>query len=130
MLSAPGPRSTPQHRFALRPEPQGHGSLRPTFPTGGSLPRASEPTARRSRAARGGDGAGRHRRAARPQGGAAALKLPELLGSRATTSANRRSWVPSMPHSRAYLSVRFLLRLFETNRLTPFAAYCFVVGIA
>ena len=30
----------------------------------------------------------------------------------------------------AYLSVRFLLRFFETNRLTPFAVYCFVVGVA
>jgi undecaprenyl-diphosphatase len=30
----------------------------------------------------------------------------------------------------AYLSVRFLLRFFETNRLTPFAVYCVVVGVA
>jgi undecaprenyl-diphosphatase len=28
----------------------------------------------------------------------------------------------------AYFSVRFLLRFFETNRLTPFAVYCCVVG--
>ena len=28
----------------------------------------------------------------------------------------------------AYLSVRFLVRYFETNRLTPFAVYCVVVG--
>jgi undecaprenyl-diphosphatase len=28
----------------------------------------------------------------------------------------------------AYLSVRFLVRFFRTNRLTPFAAYCFVAG--
>jgi len=26
--------------------------------------------------------------------------------------------------------VRFLVRYFETNRLTPFAVYCFVAGIA
>jgi undecaprenyl-diphosphatase len=30
----------------------------------------------------------------------------------------------------AYLAVRFLLRFFETNRLTPFAIYCFAVGVA
>jgi undecaprenyl-diphosphatase len=28
----------------------------------------------------------------------------------------------------AYLAVRFLVRFFETNRLTPFAAYCTVAG--
>ena len=28
----------------------------------------------------------------------------------------------------AYLSVRFLVRFFQTNRLTPFAVYCAVVG--
>ena len=28
----------------------------------------------------------------------------------------------------AYFSVRFLLRFFETNRLTPFAIYCCAVG--
>ena len=30
----------------------------------------------------------------------------------------------------AYFSVRFLVRYFETNRLTPFAVYCFVAGVA
>jgi undecaprenyl-diphosphatase len=30
----------------------------------------------------------------------------------------------------AYLAVRFLVRFFETNRLTPFAIYCFVAGLA
>ena len=29
----------------------------------------------------------------------------------------------------AYLSVRFLMRYFETNRLTPFAIYCVVAGL-
>ena len=28
----------------------------------------------------------------------------------------------------AYLSVRFLLRYFETNTLTPFAIYCVAAG--
>ena len=30
----------------------------------------------------------------------------------------------------AYLAVRFLMRYFETNRLTPFAVYCFAAGAA
>jgi undecaprenyl-diphosphatase len=30
----------------------------------------------------------------------------------------------------AYISVRFLMKYFETNRLTPFAIYCVVVGIS
>jgi undecaprenyl-diphosphatase len=29
----------------------------------------------------------------------------------------------------AYLSVRFLMRYFETNRLAPFAWYCVIVGV-
>lgn len=29
----------------------------------------------------------------------------------------------------AYLSVRFLMRYFATNRLTPFAWYCVVAGV-
>ena len=29
----------------------------------------------------------------------------------------------------AYLAVRFLMRFFETNRLTPFAVYCLLAGI-
>ena len=28
----------------------------------------------------------------------------------------------------AWLSIRFLLRYFETNRLTPFGIYCIVAG--
>jgi undecaprenyl-diphosphatase len=30
----------------------------------------------------------------------------------------------------AYLSVKFLLRFFRSNRLTPFAIYCFLAGLA
>ena len=30
----------------------------------------------------------------------------------------------------AYLPVRFLMRFFHTNRLTPFAIYCFCAGLA
>jgi undecaprenyl-diphosphatase len=30
----------------------------------------------------------------------------------------------------AYLAVRFLMRFFETNTLTPFAIYCVLAGVA
>ena len=30
----------------------------------------------------------------------------------------------------AYLAVRFLMRFFETQTLTPFAIYCFAAGVA
>ena len=39
-LSSDGPPWTPQQRFALRPEPQGQGALRPTFATDRILARA------------------------------------------------------------------------------------------
>ena len=38
------------------------------------------------------------------------------------------SSAPTCAAATAYVSVRFLLRYFETNRLTPFAAYCFTAG--
>jgi undecaprenyl-diphosphatase len=30
----------------------------------------------------------------------------------------------------AFLAVKFLMRFFETNTLTPFAIYCFAAGAA
>ena len=63
-------------------------------------------------------------------GAAALLKLPELVRARrATACAARRSSARSAPPLTAYLSVRFLMRYFETNTLTPFAIYCFVAGL-
>jgi undecaprenyl-diphosphatase len=63
-------------------------------------------------------------------GAAAVLKLPDLFG---TTGNGVRG--PALVASlcsalTAYLSVKFLVRYFETNRLTPFAIYCFCAGIA
>ena len=49
---------------------------------------------------------------------------------RATACAGRRSSARSAPPLTAYLAVRFLMRFFETNRLTPFAVYCFAAGLA
>ena len=61
-------------------------------------------------------------------GAAAALKLPELLGP---TGNGVRG--PALVASLAaavttFLAVRFLLRFFETNRLTPFGLYCIGAG--
>ena len=56
-------------------------------------------------------------------------KLPELFHA-----ANRPFLGPALAGAAcsalfAYLSVRFLLRFFRTNRLTPFAIYCSTVGV-
>ena len=60
---------------------------------------------------------------------AAALKLPSLF-----LAENRPLVGPALLGAlcagiTAYLSVRFLMRYFENNRLTPFAVYCVVAGI-
>lgn len=62
-------------------------------------------------------------------GAAALLKLPELF-----LEQNRALVGPSIVGAlcsgvSAYLAVKFLLKYFETNRLTAFAAYCTVAGI-
>lgn len=63
-------------------------------------------------------------------GAAGVLKLPELLGSQGDGVRGQALVGAVCAAATAYLSVRFLLRYFETNRLTPFAIYCFVVGVA
>jgi undecaprenyl-diphosphatase len=61
-------------------------------------------------------------------GAAAALKLPELMGSQGN-GVRGPALVGALGAAvSAYLAVRFLVRFFETNRLTPFAAYCTVAG--
>src|SRR5262249_33452754 len=67
---------------------------------------------------------------ARPTIGAAGvLKLPELFGSQGDHVRGQALVGAIFAAITAYFSVRFLLRFFETNRLTPFAIYCCVVGI-
>jgi undecaprenyl-diphosphatase len=61
-------------------------------------------------------------------GAAGVLKLPELLGSQGDHVRGQALVGAIGAAITAYLSVRFLLRFFETNRLTPFAVYCCVVG--
>jgi undecaprenyl-diphosphatase len=63
-------------------------------------------------------------------GAAAALKLPELFGSHGD-GVRGQALVGAIGSAvTAYLAVKFLLRFFETNRLTPFAIYCFAAGVA
>jgi undecaprenyl-diphosphatase len=60
-------------------------------------------------------------------GAAAVLKLPELLGKSGHVIGTALVGAVCAAVT-AYLSVRFLLRYFETNTLTPFAVYCVIAG--
>jgi undecaprenyl-diphosphatase len=56
------------------------------------------------------------------------LKLPELLGAEGN-GVRGPAFVGALAAAlTTYLAVRFLLRFFETNRLTPFGIYCIVAG--
>ena len=61
-------------------------------------------------------------------GAAAVLKLPELIGAQGDGVRGPALVAALCAALTAYLSVRFLMRFFETQRLTPFAAYCLVAG--
>src|SRR3954447_16001407 len=61
-------------------------------------------------------------------GAAALLKLPELFGSQGDQVRGQALVASVCAGVSAYFAVRFLLRFFETNRLTPFAVYCCAVG--
>src|SRR5206468_11992223 len=61
-------------------------------------------------------------------GAAGVLKLPDLLGSQGDHVRGQALVGALGAAITAYFSVRFLLRFFETNRLTPFAVYCCAVG--
>ncbi len=62
-------------------------------------------------------------------GAAAALKLPDLFGSSGQGIRGPALVAALCAALTAFLSIRFLMRFFETNRLTPFAIYCTVAGI-
>jgi Uncharacterized bacitracin resistance protein len=63
-------------------------------------------------------------------GAAALLKLPELFGH-AGDGVRGQALVAALCSAvTAYLAVKFLMRFFETNTLTPFAVYCFCAGLA
>ncbi len=62
-------------------------------------------------------------------GAAGVLKLPDLLGS-AGDGVRGQALVGAIAAAvTTWFAVRFLLRYFETNRLTPFGVYCIVAGL-
>src|SRR4051794_39627064 len=61
---------------------------------------------------------------------AGVLKLPTLAGSAGTHIHGQVLFGMLVAGASAYLSVRFLLRYFETRTLMPFAVYSLVVGLA
>jgi undecaprenyl-diphosphatase len=61
-------------------------------------------------------------------GAAAVLKLPDLLGPDGDGVRGPALAGALCAALSAYLSVRFLVRYFQTNRLTPFAIYCTIAG--
>jgi len=61
---------------------------------------------------------------------AAALKIPELMGKDGNGVRGPALVAALCAGVTAYISIRFLMRFFETNRLTPFAIYCTAVGAA
>jgi undecaprenyl-diphosphatase len=62
-------------------------------------------------------------------GAAALLKLPELLGHDGDGVRGQALVGSLCAGLTTYFAVRFLLRFFETNRLTPFAVYCTAAGV-
>ena len=63
-------------------------------------------------------------------GAAALLKLPELFGTDGNGVRGQALVASLCSALSAYFAVRFLMRFFETNRLTPFAIYCVAAGTA
>ena len=62
-------------------------------------------------------------------GAAGVLKLPELMGH-AGDGVRGPALVGALAAAlTTYIAVKFLLRFFETNRLTPFGIYCIAAGL-
>ena len=62
-------------------------------------------------------------------GAAGVLKLPELIGP-AGNGVRAQALVGALAAALStYLAVRFLMRFFETQRLTPFGIYCIIAGV-
>jgi undecaprenyl-diphosphatase len=59
---------------------------------------------------------------------AAALKLPELFGSAGNGVRGPALVAGLCAAATTFVAVKFLLRYFQTNRLTPFGIYCVAVG--
>lgn len=63
-------------------------------------------------------------------GAAALLKLPELFGHAGDGVRGQALVAALCSGFTAWLAVKFLMRYFETQTLTPFAVYCFAAGLA
>lgn len=62
-------------------------------------------------------------------GAAGVLKLPELMGS-AGDGVRGQALVGAIAAAvTTFFAVKFLLRFFETNRLSPFGIYCILMGV-
>jgi undecaprenyl-diphosphatase len=61
---------------------------------------------------------------------AGVLKLPDLLGSHGAQVRGPALVGALCSALTAYFAVRFLMRFFHTNRLTPFAVFCVGEGVA
>ncbi len=59
---------------------------------------------------------------------AAVLKLPELLGSAGDGVRGPALVAGLCAAGTTFIAVKFLLRFFQTNRLTPFGIYCIAFG--
>jgi undecaprenyl-diphosphatase len=62
-------------------------------------------------------------------GAAAALKLPELLSQDGNLVLGPTIIGALCAAVAAFLSVKFLTKYFESNKLTPFAIYCTIIGL-
>ena len=62
-------------------------------------------------------------------GAAGILKLPDLFGTNGSGVRGPALAGALCAGVAAWASVKFLMRYFETNRLTPFAVYCLLAGI-
>jgi len=60
---------------------------------------------------------------------AGVLKIPDLLGPLGNGVRGQILLGSVLSGLGAYVSVRFLMKYFQTRTLTPFAIYCFVVGL-
>ena len=60
---------------------------------------------------------------------AGVLELPKLTGPLGNGIHGQILVGSVLSFAGAYLSVRFLMKYFQTRTLTPFAIYCFVFGL-
>jgi undecaprenyl-diphosphatase len=63
-------------------------------------------------------------------GAAALLKLPELVGHNGDGVRGQALVGAICAGAAAWFAIKFLMRYFQTNTLTPFAVYCLLGGLA